>query len=169
MILIDDLPLFEPVERVRYVGQGKAGIIYRLDDYSCVKIPKEIDEKNYRKLQKEAEIADDLYRGGVSVPKPGGLFRFPLSFGATPSSLKNETFLLGFVQEFIDGLLFCNIPNFLRQEAKEKYSEEIDRARALGFCFFDSFYTGGNVLYKVKDNSLERAILIDFGSWEKSK
>ena len=48
MILIDDLPLFEPVERVRYVGQGKAGIIYRLDDYSCVKIPKEIDENGVK-------------------------------------------------------------------------------------------------------------------------
>lgn len=165
MSLIDYIPLYEPLERVRYVGEGKAGIIYQLDNYSCVKIPKEIDEKSYRKVQKEAEIADELYRGGVSVPKPVGLFRFPVSFGASSSSLKTEAFILGFVQEFIDGLLYENLPQDLLEAAKRKYLQESDKARALGFIGYDSCYSGGNALYQVKNNLLERAVLIDFGAW----
>lgn len=164
---INALPLFEPVEKAIYVTHGGLSIIYQLSDHLCVKVGRRIGQFENEKLLSEAEIADALYRGGVSVPKPKGLFRFPTSlFEALPSVLKTEAFLLGFVQEFIVGSLYRNLPEDLREAAKKKYAEEIDRARALGFLPSpDGHYEGRNVLYTLNTTSLERAVLIDFEFW----
>ncbi len=163
---INALPLFEPLEKATEIDHGKQGIIYRLDNHLCVKIRNRINEKEYEKVQKEAGIADDLYRGGVSVSRSLGLFRFSVSsFETLPSPLNAETFLLGFVQEFIYGSHYCDLPKRLHQEAEKKHAQESDKAEALGFRGFDNFYSTRNVLYQVENDSLERAVLIDFGLW----
>ncbi len=167
MILIKDLPLFEPIENVSYVDDGVLNIIYRLDGQSCVKVGKRIDKSDARKLLREAEIAENLYHGGVSVPRPLGIFRFSVSsFEALPSPLNAETFLLGFVQEFIEGSFYRNLPKDFCEEAKRKYAEEMDKVKALGFIRSpDSPYNSRNVLYQFNANSLERAVLLDFEFW----
>ncbi len=162
---INALPRFEPIEKMTYIDDGVQGLVYRLTDRWCVKICHGFGDLS--ELLLEAEINQELYGKGISVPEPRGMFKFSTStIPDLPNSLNRKKFVPGFVREFVDGLLYGVIPVSLLGEAREKCSQELDKARGLGFMpSGDSHYAGNNVLYEVRGNSLERAVLIDFGFW----
>lgn len=162
-------PLFEPVEKATYLQEGAEGLVYRLGERQCIKISK-YPEAPIQKLVREASINDKLYRCGVSVPEPRGMFRLRASsFETLPPNFDvgSRTLLPGFVREFVHGSLYKDLPQHLRDEAERKYNAELNKAFSFGFISLleDCFHDGLNVLYQVNNNTIERAVLIDFGFW----
>jgi len=167
---INTLPLFEPIEKMTYVDIGAQGLVYRLSDRWCVKVPIGRFRHRVEALRNEAQINDRLYQGGVSVPEPRGFFTFPRSlFPSSHKVYELKGYSFGFVREFIDGLCYSDLPLDLRDDAKRLHDSEIRKVGGLGVIpRYDYGFDGNNCLYRLRNKLLDQVVLFDFGFWRRA-
>ncbi len=124
--------------RLVEIGRGARGVIYKfLDENSVVKIPiKEAwgggvyfmaGSTALRESKRGLDLLDLFYRGGISVPRPIGLFGFLL--GGTPETATTPPFYetSGVKMEYIIGEKLSNKTNRF-EEYVNLAEEELMRA-----------------------------------------
>lgn len=170
MISINDLPLFQPVERVTYVHRGCEGYVYRCSDSLAIKVPLALFDGYLLRLENENTINYRLYYGGVAVPQPVGLFKIAASsFPRLPLSYGNSGYVPSLVREFVNGREYDNLTNVQKRKAESLHELEIDKVDELGIIPFGDAAYDNNCLYEPDGDLLTRAVLIDFGFWRKEK
>lgn len=113
------------------------------------------------KLKHEHEIHAELYRGGVQVPKPEGIFNLHLE-GRLDRLFGRRNFVLpSIVMQRIYGIP-SNSPEVMPffQNVHDQFCEELEKVRRLGFV--PGIDHGSNILFDPKEQKL---YLIDFESW----
>ncbi len=165
MILINDLPIFEPLNPT-FVDFGAEGYIYRCSDSLAIKVPLAPFNQYLVRLENENTINHRLYFGGVAVPQPVGLFKITASFfPRLPGWYANPDYVPALVREFISGKEFNDLTDTQKMRAMILHEQELDKVHQLGIVPFGDASYAGNCFYEFEDDSLKRAVLIDFGFW----
>lgn len=170
---IPNVESIEPsIELTRRLRQGNQGIVYRLgnDKVAKFQLPTNIERRFYgwryasqrnEGIIYEFEIATRLYEGGVSVPRPHGIFMIKPFKEETWSKLWFPKRFPGFVMEYIKG-----IPDGKGLEDKTKRTVvelgdiEREKARKLGFE-----PSGQRIENTIWIPDKEKVYLVDFGEW----
>ncbi len=165
MISIDDLPIFEDVDRkIRLVNSGSYSSVYLISKKLnlVAKILFDHPERSsIDQLEKEYFIQQELYDGNISVPKPEGVF--VLRDVAIPNfhNLLHPA-LPALVMEYVSGKEFGNLSLKEHYLAETLHAQELAKARELGFITPLDHNPGQNCLYRLEEG---RVILFDFGNW----
>lgn len=146
----------EPLTEI--VGSGADGYVYKINNNYAVKVL----SWNYegRGVDYEYDVAQELYRFGVSVPKPIGVFDVKTK---TSGKTRNEK---GFVMEFVHGTKSSD-SNKKNLELELEYKKEIKKCKKAGFVPKDTEWNewaGHNVLY---DEKQDKIYLVDLIRWRK--
>jgi len=183
MTRLDDLTIeiFEgqeyrfPIE----IGCGISSIVYAISDEFVIKIPRvslsyvipKVDDfflgQIVEELEAEFEIQRQLYEGGVSVPKPEGIFLCDFYFLL-------QRWYAGLVMERIEGIngniaiqidQFGSFCDMRRAEIKLRgmMRIELEKVRSLGFYPCDQGLH--NTIYNPE---MDKLWLIDFEVWKKA-
>lgn len=155
------------------IGRGSGGPVYHIGDNKVAKFEWDtgffgpISSKG-KQIQREYEIARELYEGGVSVPEPFGVFSLPqpkeVDWGILPGWMGLNRYP-AFVMRYIDNMRFKNWGAINVWDRMERLRNvELEKARALGFIPADCDLC--NVLL---DNDMSHVYLIDFTHWRKDK
>jgi RIO-like serine/threonine protein kinase len=112
-------------------------------------------------LQHECKIHSELYKEGISVPKPEGIFPVkirPLRISSVFRLINRE----GLLMEKISGLNWNNITGKDRLHVHQLFEEEVKKCWRLGFRVGDS-----NLNNTIYNKSTNRLYLIDFQFWSR--
>ena len=133
------------------IGWGAHGEVYRISDRHVAKI--DYHEFSLGTLEKELEISRELFNGGISVPRPEGIFSVKIS--------KYFSLINGFVMEYIRGKEGDKVRNKYMDHVTGLINIEIEKVIKLGFCPLD--FGLHNSIYVPKE---DRVYLIDFAFWK---
>jgi len=178
----DDLEVFEWQEYhiPREIGRGCSSIVYAISKDLAIKIitprsiippysirnPKlDINTNSFERLAREFEIQRQLYEGGISVPRPEGIFACTFPLFEHISFFKK--YFPGLIMERLYGVKGTHALYGKSCTEDEKLTgmmeAEFDRAMALGFkksidaCLDNTIY----------NPEIDKLWLIDFGGWSK--
>jgi hypothetical protein len=135
------------------VGSGGDGEVYKLTDDYVVKIAEKDCGINH-----EYSIADELYKAGISVPRPMGIFNVKIDYGGYVP--EKEGFVMGFARK-------DKCKRGKKLELNQRLNQELEKCKRLGFIPFDIDWDerkGHNVLYNKKRDIF---YLIDFDFWKR--
>ena len=147
---------------LKYVNEGWSGQVFQLTENHVGKFLLDVCKKTLDKLQKENKICKIAYEGGMSVPKPEGIFNVmhPTKKNICPA----------FVMEYLHGKLLKEI--FDKEGRSKLYfkiqglaTQEIKKAENLKLLPRDWNHSG-NIIW---DSEIKKVYLIDFEYWEIKK
>lgn len=134
-------------------GDGSVCTVQRQDQLVGKYFPR---EKEWL-AEHEYIVASTLYSGGVSVPKPEGVYTLSLWGGL----LQKPAFVMERIRvPRLDRILKKWMNYSRRQELNQKLEQELDKARDLSFILKDA--TAYNAFYSEEE---DRIILFDFARW----
>jgi len=139
----------------RIVEPELSRLVIQISPYHVAKF-NELPEEEGR-LNHEYLVAQELYLGGISVPKPEGVYNTP--FRISGDARCGASFP-AFVMELVSGKTLEQIHKRERQRVLDAAQQQYEKARRLGFVPIDE--CGGNILW---DPTRERVFLIDFEYW----
>lgn len=183
MTTIDDLPVFEDIERqlqrldqggwatvyrVKARGRGRTDLIAKVmgivsdDNVVWSPLVSPYSELAIEMLQHEAVINKELYESGISVPEPFGVF------AVSAPAVYSPPLVPAFLRELISGKKYSDLPNQREKvHAKMLHQRELDKASSLGYIIpSDHGDTYQNCLFRLEE---DKAILFDFGNWKRTR
>lgn len=162
----------EEIEQMQRLSSEADGLLYRLGDDKVAKFQWPTDRESWlwrvspsgNRIRQEYEITRRLYEGGVSVPRPYGIFKLRNPKGEQWAELWFPREYPAFVMEYIKGGV--PHPKYLPQTIHRKIDElvaiEREKVRKLGFRTSDAL-GWENTLWAPEE---EKIYLIDFTRWE---
>jgi tRNA A-37 threonylcarbamoyl transferase component Bud32 len=159
---------FEAVTGSHFIDSGADGTVYRLNSDLVAKFPLRSDQWGAENLHnrgslrdratREYEMTRSLYRSGISVPRPEGVFNLNVC--------RNEVCFLevpAFVMEYIEGIKLSDCWGANDVRARQLRDEEIMKAESLGFLSGD-WLTAKNSIYCPREDKI---VLLDFALWRR--
>ena len=139
-----------------HLGMGAHGSVHTVQRQDGL-VAKVYSPKNNWLAEHEYDIANRLYWGGVSVPRPKGVYTVSFWGGL----LQKPAFVMERIHApRLDHLLKKEMDYSQRKALVEKLDVEVNKARDLGF--FPGDATPFNAFYSVAE---DRIILFDFSHW----
>lgn len=151
------------------LGSGQQGRVYAISKGHVAKVQKRKFHPtgDPESLQKEYENAQDLYREGISVPKPEGIFPVQIRWLETGFGLlypEKEAFVMERIRgRTMDSIMEANLYN----KVEDLYLAELEKCAAAGFSMPDHTLTRffghryKNAIYN-QDQGKGKIYLIDF-------
>jgi hypothetical protein len=121
-------------------------------------------ESIYQGKKEEFEIQKDLFENGIQVPRPVGIFffRFKSRFNLR-DRFGRKRFTLGFVMQKCEGYPMIMLQGSERDEAERQFSEQIKKAKTLGYEPGDYLWHMNNIWVR----SEKKLYIIDVAKWRK--